>query len=81
MKIEILKLGAVQLILFVCPVVLPAQQAPSDSLRIRTVDIIHHAHTDVGFTDMPVVARELHARYIDAAVDICAKDARFRWET
>lgn len=79
MKTALLNLGVAQLILLVGPLALPAQQASSDGLRIRTVDIIHHAHTDVGFTDLPSVARELHARYIDAAVDICAKDARFHW--
>jgi hypothetical protein len=68
-----LRLGAVQMILLAGPLVLPAQQAASDGLRIRTVDIIHHAHTDVGFTDLPSVSRELHARYIDVAVDICAQ--------
>jgi len=81
MKIKRLRPGAAGLLLFAILQVLAAQPVAPDGLKIRTVDIIHHAHTDVGFTDMPVVARELHARYIDAAVDICAKDARFRWAT
>ena len=52
---------------------------------IETVYLIHHSHTDVGYThDQPVVW-DLYRRFLDEAVDLCARDAdregddRFRW--
>jgi uncharacterized protein Usg len=50
-----------------------------DAHGIRRVDIIHHSHTDVGFTDLPSVTRDLQKRYLDAALDACQRDKRFRW--
>ncbi len=47
--------------------------------KIRHVDIVHHTHTDVGYTDLPVVVRELQKEYIDRAMAACRADARFRW--
>lgn len=47
--------------------------------RIRRVDIFHHSHTDVGYTDLPSVCREMQVRFLDAALEACLKDARFRW--
>ncbi len=40
-------------------------------LRIKQVDIVHHTHTDVGFTALPSVVRDLQKSYIDAAIDAC----------
>lgn len=53
-----------------------ADQAP---LKIRHVDIVHHTHTDVGYTELPFVVRELQKRYLDTAIDACVADAGFRW--
>jgi len=36
---------------------------------IQDVNLVHFCHTDVGFTDHPTVARELHRRYLDTALD------------
>lgn len=47
--------------------------------KIRHIDIIHHSHTDVGFTDLPSVTRALQVRFLDAALDLCLHDTRFRW--
>lgn len=58
---------------------LPASAAQTDGLKIRHVDIIHHTHTDFGYTDMPSVVRDLQVRYLDAALQTCLDDRRFRW--
>jgi hypothetical protein len=57
----------------------PAAAMQADGLKIRHVDIIHHTHTDFGYTDMPSVVRDLQVRYLDAALQICLDDQRFRW--
>jgi hypothetical protein len=36
---------------------------------VKEIDLVHFAHTDVGFTDHPSVCRELFRRYVDVAVD------------
>ena len=52
---------------------------------IKRIYIIHFSHTDVGFTDMPGVCRELQRRYLDIAIDgvlaTMSKPAerRFHW--
>ena len=52
---------------------------------IQRIYIIHFSHTDIGFTDMPGVCRELQCRYLDIALDgvlaTMAKPAgqRFHW--
>ena len=51
-------------------------QAPA---KVRQVDIVHHTHTDVGYTELPAVIRDLQVRYLDAAIDACQADSRFRW--
>ncbi len=53
-----------------------AGQSPS---RIRQVDIVHHTHTDIGYTELPSVVRDLQRRYLDIAIDTCARDKTFRW--
>jgi hypothetical protein len=45
-----------------------AAEAP---LKVRQVDIYHHSHTDVGFTDLPSVCRDMQVRFLDAALDAC----------
>jgi len=46
---------------------------------IRRVDIIHHTHTDIGYTDALRVVLDTQKRYIDAAIDACRADPGFRW--
>ena len=52
---------------------------------VRYVDIVHMTHTDVGFTDHPVVCREQQVRYLDIAIDAVLKtrqappESRFYW--
>ena len=36
---------------------------------VQRIYLIHFSHTDVGFTDMPGVCRELQSRYLDIALD------------
>ncbi len=55
---------------------LSAQQAGQG---IGHIDIIHHSHTDFGFTDMPSVCRDLQVRFLDAALQTCLNDRRFHW--
>ena len=43
------------------------------------MDIIHHTHTDFGYTDMPSVCRDLQVRFLDAALQTCLDDKRFHW--
>lgn len=52
---------------------------------IDTMYLIHHSHTDIGYThDQPIVW-DLHRRFIDTALDECERDAdsdgdhAFRW--
>ena len=57
-----------------------AANLPASPLKkIRTLDLIHHSHTDVGFTDMPSVCRELQVRFLDAALEACLRNPSFRW--
>jgi len=42
------------------------QEAPA---VVRHVDLVHFSHTDYGFTDHPVVCRELQRRYLEVALD------------
>ena len=43
--------------------------APADALAVREIEIVNFSHTDVGFTDHPIVCRELYRRYVDIALD------------
>lgn len=57
-----------------------AAAAPPQGLgKIRHIDIIHHSHTDVGYTDIPSVTRELQVRFLDAALEACLLNPSFRW--
>ena len=55
------------------------QSQSQAGLPIRHVDIVHHTHTDVGYTALPAVVRDLQKRYLDVAVDTCQLDPGFRW--
>ena len=46
-----------------------AAEAAAGEPAIRRIYIIHFSHTDIGFTDMPGVCRELQSRYLDIALD------------
>src|SRR5512140_2025142 len=58
---------------------LASQASGQAGTKIRRIDIVHHCHTDVGYTDLPSEARDLQRRYIDVAVDACLADKNFRW--
>ena len=45
-----------------------AEPVSSES-SIKRIYILHFSHTDIGFTDMPGVCRDLQQRYLDVAVD------------
>lgn len=55
------------------------------SQSIREVLILHHSHTDIGYTHSQPVAWRLHNRFIDQAIDLCEEtagspeDSRARW--
>ncbi len=54
-------------------------------MAVRTIALIHHVHTDFGYTDHPQRAKAEHIRYIDQAIDgvLTSADypegARFAW--
>lgn len=54
-------------------------------LRRRTVYLVQHSHTDIGYTKPPSEMLAEHLRYIDYALDCCdatddvPDDAKFRW--
>ena len=60
-------------------------QAPSTTNVIERIDIVHMTHTDIGFTDHPLVCRRQQMRYLDIAIDAVlatrdhAPDAQFYW--
>jgi hypothetical protein len=58
---------------------LSAAQAPAGPAHIRRIDVIHHSHTDVGYTDLPSVTRDLQKRYLDSAIDACDRNPSFHW--
>lgn len=53
--------------------------------EIRTLYLLPHSHTDIGYSHDPVVTLELHDRFIDRAIRLCEQTreyplpARFRW--
>lgn len=42
-----------------------------------TIYLLHHSHTDIGFTHEQPVVMDLHARIIDQAIDYCEQTADF----
>lgn len=53
--------------------------------KIREILLLHHTHTDIGFTHSQPVVWELHKQFIDRALDLCEETAgwpdpsRTRW--
>lgn len=56
-----------------------------DTLGIKYLDIVHCTHTDYGYTDHPIIALDLHKRYLDIALDMALESQqnkpgeRFTW--
>lgn len=54
-------------------------------MSIKTIAIVHHVHTDFGYTDHPQRAKLEHVKYIDRAIDYVLESAdypegaRFAW--
>jgi hypothetical protein len=52
---------------------------------IKKVYVVHHTHTDIGYTDLQAKVFRDHVKFLDQALDLCRKtdawpvDSRFRW--
>ncbi|MHB9139133.1 MAG: glycoside hydrolase family 38 N-terminal domain-containing protein, partial [Victivallaceae bacterium] len=52
---------------------------------IKTVHIINHTHTDIGYTDLPHKVKIQHLRHLDKAIELCRRYAdappgeQYRW--
>lgn len=52
---------------------------------IKTIFLIHHSHTDIGYTDFQAKVIEDHADFIDQVLELCDRtdqwpdEARFHW--
>ncbi|MBL7100319.1 MAG: hypothetical protein ISS15_21890, partial [Alphaproteobacteria bacterium] len=63
---------------------LAADDQPAPKV-IRHIDIVHMTHTDIGFTDHPIVCRQQQVRYLDIAIDAvlatcdAPAEAQFYW--
>jgi hypothetical protein len=53
--------------------------------NIHTLYLVHHSHTDVGYTSDQPIVWDLHTRFLDEAIDLAEKyanhqsDGAFRW--
>ncbi len=53
--------------------------------EIKTVYVVNHSHTDIGYTDHQDLCYRQHAEFIDQALDLCdatadyPPEARYRW--
>ncbi|MDD5198298.1 MAG: glycoside hydrolase family 38 C-terminal domain-containing protein [Terrimicrobiaceae bacterium] len=45
--------------------------------NIDTIYLVHHTHTDIGFTNEQPVVMDLHAQFIDQAIDLCEQTADY----
>ncbi|HEV2122221.1 MAG TPA: glycosyl hydrolase-related protein [Chloroflexota bacterium] len=73
-----------------CTLVVAGERHGTQQVRLRPVRpwrvyLVHHTHTDVGFTHPPSEVVRLHDRYLDEVLELCRAtddwpdDARFRW--
>jgi len=46
---------------------------------VTQIDIVHHTHTDIGYTDLPSVVRDKQIRYLNSAIGLCRLQPSFRW--
>ena len=46
-----------------------AEAQPTELKHVQHIDLVHFSHTDYGFTDHPVVCRDLQVRFLDLAID------------
>lgn len=53
--------------------------------RLKEIFVVHHTHTDWGYTTNQSLIEEIHHRFIDQAVELCLRNddkgenMRFRW--
>jgi hypothetical protein len=48
-------------------------------MNIRKITLVHHTHTDIGYTGIyPDVAAQ-HIRHLRSVLEHCRRDGRFRW--
>lgn len=47
--------------------------------KIRSIWLIHHSHTDIGYTHPQPVVLELQRRFLDEALDLAERYPEFRW--
>ena len=61
------------------------QSSDTDCSIIKHINIVHMTHTDIGFTDHPLVCRRQQMRYLDIAIDAVLAtsdrpaEGRFHW--
>jgi hypothetical protein len=54
-------------------------------MNVREILVVHHSHTDWGYTSHPAIVEQRHYQYIDEAVALCRPNAdrdpalRYRW--
>lgn len=48
-------------------------------MPLREILVVHHTHTDWGYTSHPVVVEQQHYRFIDEAVALCQRYPDYRW--
>ena len=48
---------------------IPTRGLADTPTTIRRIDLVHMSHTDIGYTDHPIVAREFQKRFLDIAID------------
>ncbi len=58
---------------------LGARLQAQEKSSITQIDIVHHTHTDIGYTDLPSVVRDKQIRYLNSAIGLCRTQPSFRW--